>query len=291
MSIEISDINNIHNPYDFEVEYPIIDIHAHVFPPKIVHRAVESISQFYNLSMHHDGSLKTLQAENEKAGVACSVVFSTATTVRQVSSIHTFMQKLQDTSKGRLLAFGTLHPAMSPKEMESEVENILALGLHGIKLHPDFQQIPADSKAVFSMAKAASGRLPILIHAGDYRFSFSHPEQIRKLAVAFPDLTLIAAHFGGWSEWHKAPDALAGLPNVYVDTSSTLDFVSPEKATELVYQFGTDHVLFGSDYPMWGAREEITRLSRLSLTKDEMKQILYTNAASLLSLSSFSRVT
>lgn len=271
--------------------YPVIDIHSHVFPPKILDRAVESISQFYDLKMHFNGDLDTLLSENEKAGVACSVIFTTATTVRQVSSIHNFIKDIQDSSNGRLIGFGTLHPAMSPKELEAEIDNILALGLRGIKLHPDFQRIQADSKAVFSMARAAAGRLPILIHAGDYRHSFSNPEQIRKLAVSFPELTLIAAHFGGWSEWHKAPDALAGLPNVYVDTSSTLDFVSPEMATELVYRFGTDHVLFGSDYPMWGASEELRRFDRLTLTKEERRQILYSNAASLLSFSSRSSAT
>ena len=273
---------------DTDGTYPVIDIHSHVFPPNIVERAVESISRFYDLRMHMDGSLQTLMEENEKAGIACSVVFTTATTVRQVSSIHSFIQAMQNASKGRLIGFGTLHPAMSAKEIEAEIENIQSLGLHGIKLHPDFQKISADSKAVFSMAHAAQGKLPILIHAGDYRHSFSHPEQIRKLALAFPDLTIIAAHFGGWSEWHKSPDALAGIPNVYIDTSSTLDFLSPEKATELVYRFGTDHVLFGTDYPMWGACEELSRFAKLNITKAERRQILYSNAAALLSLSSFS---
>jgi len=271
--------------------YPIIDIHSHVFPPKILERAVESISRFYDLSVHKDGSLHTLMSDNEKAGIACSVVFTTATSIRQVSSIHTFIHKIQADSNGRLIGFGTLHPGMTAGEIEAEVENIIALGLHGIKLHPDFQKIPADSKAMFSMARAAAGRLPILIHAGDYRHSFSHPEQIRKLAVSFPDLTIIAAHFGGWSEWHKAPDALAGLPNVYVDTSSSLGFISPEKATELVYRYGADHVLFGTDYPMWGAAEELSQFAKLTLTTEEQRQILYTNAAALLSLSSFSSAT
>ena len=238
--------------------------------------------------MHLDGSLKTLTEENNKAGIVCSVIFSTATAIKQVSSIHSFIQQIQDSSDGRFIGFGTLHPSMTENEIEAEIENIISLGLHGIKLHPDFQKISADSKAVYSMARAAAGRLPILIHAGDYRYSFSHPEQIRKLALAFPDLTLIAAHFGGWSEWHKSPDALAGLPNVYVDTSSSLDFISTEKAVELIHQFGADHVLFGTDYPMWGAQEELSRFSRLNLTEDERKKILYGNAASLLSLSSFS---
>lgn len=271
--------------------YPIIDIHAHVFPPKILNKAVLSIGRFYDLNMHCDGTLDTLLAEDKKAGIACSVVFSTATAMPQVQSIHKFIHKMQEASQGRLLGFGTLHPDMTPLQIEQEVDSILELGLHGIKLHPDFQEIPADSEAVFSMARAAAGKLPIIIHAGDYRHGFSHPEQIRKLALANPDLTLIAAHFGGWSEWFKAPDALAGLPNVYVDTSSSLDFISPERATEMIHRFGVDHVLFGTDYPMWGPCEETARFNKLALTPVERRKILYDNASTLLSLASFSSAT
>lgn len=271
--------------------YPIIDIHAHVFPPKILEKAVESIGRFYDLRMHKNGTLDSLIDDNKKAGIACSVVFSTATAKKQVPSIHKFIHRIQEASNGRLIGFGTLHPAMTQREIESEVDNILGLGLRGIKLHPDFQEIEADSPAVFSMARAAAGRLPIIIHAGDYRHSFSHPDQIRNLALAFPDLTVIAAHFGGWSEWNKAPEALAGIPNVYVDTSSTLDFVSPERAAEMIDKFGSDHVLFGTDYPMWGACEEISRFRRLSLSEEDRRKILYGNAASLLSFSSLSSDT
>lgn len=265
---------------------PIIDIHAHVFPPKILTRAVESIGRFYDLSMHCDGSLEHMLHENTECGIVRSVIFSTATSAKQVPSIHAFIHRLQEESQGRLIGFGTLHPGMTPEEIRAEVDNIVALGLRGIKLHPDFQEIPADSKAVFSMAEAVSGKLPLLIHAGDYRHGFSHPFQIRRLAERFPALTLIAAHFGGWSEWDQAPDELSGLPNVFVDTSSTLDFVTPERANRMIEQFGVDHVLFGTDYPMWGAREELMRFSRLGLSNVDQRLILYDNAARILGIES-----
>lgn len=263
----------------------IIDIHAHVFPPKILSRAVESIGQFYNLSMHKDGSLEKMMKESEEAGIVCSVIFSTATAVSQVHSIHTFIHQLQESSNGKLVGFGTLHPDMTREETRAEVEYIQSMGLRGIKLHPDFQRIQADSDEVFALAEVVSGRLPLLIHAGDYRHSFSHPEQVRRLALAFPELTLIAAHFGGWSEWDKAPEALSGLPNVYVDTSSTLDFVSVERAENMIAQYGADHVLFGTDYPMWGAKEELLRFSRLRISIEDQRKILFENASKLLNIS------
>lgn len=271
---------------------PVIDVHAHVFPHKILEKAVAAISTFYDdLPMHTDGSLEMLKTRMQQHGVDKTIVFTTATTKSQVASIHGFIHTLQEESGGKLIGFGTLHPDMTEIEIEEEINNILRLGLKGIKLHPDFQHIAADSSAVFSMAELAQGRLPLLIHAGDYRHGFSHPEQIRRLAAAYPKLTVIAAHFGGWSQWYKSPDQLAGLPNVYVDTSSSLAFLSEEKVRELIKRFGDEHVLFGSDYPMWDVGAELAGIRHLGLPEESLRKILHDNAAALFSISSLSSRT
>lgn len=272
--------------------FPVIDVHAHVFPKKILAKAVSAISTFYDdLPMNADGSLELLKSRMKESGVRKTIIFTTATAKNQVTSIHEYIHMLQEDSDGRLIGFGTLHPDMTETEIDEEIRNILRLGLRGIKLHPDFQHIAADSSAVFSMAEKAQGRLPLLIHAGDYRYGFSHPDQIRRLALAYPDLTVIAAHFGGWSQWNQSPDQLAGLPNVYVDTSSSLAFLSENKVRELIHRFGDDHVLFGSDYPMWNIGSELAGLARIGLPEESLRKILYDNAAALFSISSLSSRT
>lgn len=280
---------------EFEYEpdkIPVIDVHAHVFPRKILAKAVAAISTFYDdLPMQTDGSLEMLKRRMQRAGIKKTIVFTTATAKSQVASIHEYIHKIQDESDGKLMGFGTLHPEMTEIEIEDEINNIVLLGLKGIKLHPDFQHIAADSSVVFSMAEKAQGRLPLLIHAGDYRYGFSHPDQIRRLALAYPKLTVIAAHFGGWSQWNKAPDQLAGLPNVYVDTSSSLAFLSEEKVRELIERFGDEHVLFGSDYPMWDVEAELSGIRRLRLPEESLRKILHDNAAALFSISSLSSRT
>ncbi len=273
-------------------QFPVIDVHAHVFPRKILEKAVAAISTFYDgLPMQTDGSLEQLESSMRQCGINKTVIFTTATAKSQVASIHDYIHKLQEESGGTFIGFGTLHPEMTEFEIENEINNILRLGLKGIKLHPDFQHIAADSPAVFSMAEKAEGRLPILIHAGDYRYGFSHPEQIRRLALSYPKLTVIAAHFGGWSQWNKSPDQLAGLPNVYVDTSSSLAFLSEDKVRKMIERFGDGHVLFGSDYPMWDIQAELSRLCRLGLPEESLRKILHDNAAALFSISSLSSRT
>jgi predicted TIM-barrel fold metal-dependent hydrolase len=83
--------------------------------------------------------------------------------------------------------------------------------------------------------------------------------------------------------WNLSWDYLVGR-NVYMDTSSSLAFMEPERAVEMIRKHGADKMLFGSDYPMWDHREELDRFNALKLTENERKAILYGNAHRLLSV-------
>ena len=42
--------------------------------------------------------------------------------------------------------------------------------------------------------------------------------------------------------------------------------------------YGTDRVLFGTDYPMWEIETEIERFMQIDLTEKEREDILHNNA-------------
>jgi uncharacterized protein len=264
-------------------EGPILDFHAHIFPPQVAAKAVVSIGEFYELPMTGGGTSIDLLEQSRKAGITNSVIFSTATRIEQVASINRFMLRCQQ-SEPSFTAFGTLHPAMSDEAVDQEIAKILEYGLLGIKLHPDFQEVAADSPFVRHAARSMAGRLPLLLHAGDPRQDYSQPFRIRNLALACPETTLIAAHLGGWSQWPEAVPQLAGLPNVYVDTSSSLAFLPNEEAIRQIRSFDARQVLFGTDYPMWHPVDEKCRFLALDLTEDEHKAILWENGRALLGL-------
>ena len=92
-----------------------------------------------------------------------------------------------------------------------------------------------------------------------------------------PDLKVICAHLGGWSVWKEAWRVLAGRPNVWVDTSSSLYALEPEEAARIIRRYGTDRAFFGTDYPMWDPEEEMARFLRLPLTDGEREQIFHLN--------------
>ena len=257
--------------------FPVIDTHCHIYPDKIAQKAAAGIGSFYDIGMNFDGRLDTLKAVSAKAHVVHSVIFSVATTPHQVHSINTFIAENVRQSGGRFTGLGTLHPDSA--DMEADILELKALGLKGVKLHPDVQQFPIDdSRGRLICALCAKHKLPLLLHCGDYRYDYSNVNRLIPLLEDYPDLQMIGAHFGGWSVWAQAAEALHKYPNITVDASSTFHWVSRDTAKKLIALYGADRVLFGSDFPMWDPKDEIEYLLSLGLTDDELEHIFYQNA-------------
>ena len=180
----------------------------------------------------------------------------------------------------------TLHEDMSEKEISEEINWALESGFHGIKLHPDFQKFHVDAEnaeKIYRAVAETSKIFPILLHMGDDRYDFSEPERLVKMAQKYPSVTFIAAHFGGYRCWHKS-EVYKGLDNVYFDTSSSLAFITPEKAKEIIDLLGYEKFFFGDDFPMWDAKGEFERFCKIPLTEREKECILSTNVKNLLKL-------
>lgn len=256
--------------------YRIIDSHCHVYPEKIAAKAVAAIGQFYDIPMVFDGRIDTMQKICREAGVTHNVIFSVATTAQQVSSINSFIAATAQASGGTMTGLGTLFPGS--EQMEQDVEQIISLGLKGVKLHPDFQKFPIDGEICTEMYELCRGRLPILFHCGDYRYDFSNPNRLKVVLEKYPDLQVVGAHFGGWSLCQTAADQLHGYDNLVVDCSSSFYNLSPETARELVLTYGTDRVLFASDFPMWNPRDNIEVLMKMELQPEDYEKIFHANA-------------
>lgn len=254
----------------------IIDFHAHIFPDKLAPKAVKNLNEFYNIEIMCDGTIDGLIEQMDRAGVEKSVVHSTATTSAQVMSINNWLSSIDN---DRFIVFGTIYPFY--EDIEQEVERIIELGLKGIKLHPDFQRCNIDSKEMFRIFKAVNGRIPILIHLGDNRYDFSSPKRMARALDAFGDQVFIGAHLGGYSAWDEAMECLCGR-NIYLDTSSSMRFMEPLRAYEIIQKHGTDKILFGSDYPMSNPSYELEILKKLGLNEKETEDILYNNACRIL---------
>lgn len=258
----------------------IIDAHAHIFPDKIAEKATAGIGGFYGMEMGYNGTLETLLKEGGEAGVDRFIVQSVATVPTQVISINNFIAQSVEKYPDKLIGFGAMHPDF--EDISGEIERIDALGLKGIKLHSDFQQFNIDDEKAFPIYENAQKHgLPILFHIGDNRYDYSSPERLLNIVKKFPNLTVIGAHFAGWSMWDKGAE-LFNHSGIYTDCSSSLYAMTPEHAADLIRKIGVHRVMWGTDYPMWSAKEELERFDHLPLTDRERELILSENALRLL---------
>ena len=261
----------------------IIDAHAHIYPEKIAQKATDTIGVFYDIKMEMPaGTAERLIEDGARAGISRFVVHSVATTAHQVRSINEFIKREVE-AHPEFIGFITLHQDLSEEEVEHEVAWALENGFHGIKLHPDFQKFNIDDECAEKFDRAASGKLPILFHVGDDRYDYSKPARLVRMAKKYPDLTFIAAHFGGYRCWEEAA-LYVGLSNVYFDTCSSLPFISPEKAKELIDLLGAERFFFATDFPMWDACGERERFERIPLTPREREMIYAENIKRVLRL-------
>lgn len=252
----------------------IIDAHAHIFPEKIAVKASHSISDFYEFPYRAPASVSQLLQDGSAAGVTHFLVCSVAVTPEQTTHINDFLMR-EAANHSEFTALAALHPDYA--DYEGELDRIVAGGMHGIKLHSDFQKFYLDDPRHFDFFRAIAKReLPVLLHMGDPRYDFSAPARLAALLRAVPDLIVTAAHFGGYERWHEVK-CLPKCENVYFDTSSALPFMDSALAVDLIDHFGADRFLFGTDFPITSTADELKRFYDLKLSESENQMILCEN--------------
>lgn len=262
----------------------IIDFHTHIFPDKIAEGTLRGLADIFGTPPYTDGTYKGIMESQAKAGIDVSVVLPIVTKPSQFASINRFAANFLD---GNLISFGSIHP--ESEDYKSELREIKALGLKGIKLHPDYQEVYFDDiryKRIVSYASELG--LIVVTHAGVDPKCLSNvhctPRMVAALIKEVEPETLILAHMGGNDLWDEVEACLVGK-HVYFDTGVVLGRMPREQLIRMIRRHGAQNVLFGTDSP-WAAQEGFASyLKQLPLTPEEQEQILYTNAAKLLALS------
>lgn len=260
----------------------IIDCHAHAFPDAVATRAVAALEADVDVRACHDGTLAGLISIMDAAGIEISVIQPVATKPEQVRSANEWAAGITDP---RIIAFGAFHPDV--ENPAAEIRRIAALGLRGIKLHPEYQACaPDDTRLRPALEAASEAGLILLFHAGlDIAIPTLRgtPEAFGRMLDAHPHLRVILAHMGGFELWDRVAAHIVGR-DVFLDTSFTLGHLEDEAFVALVRAHGADRVLFGTDSPWADPTDELARLRSSGLSEGELAQILGSNAERMLGI-------
>jgi uncharacterized protein (TIGR03086 family) len=124
-----------------------------------------------------------------------------------------------------------------------EVRQRLADGAVGLKLHPSYDEYPADTNGLDpALRVAAETGVPVAVHTAP---GPSDPDLVRRLAERFPEVPFVLYHtFLGPPEGRRrAARHAQQLTNLYLETS----WCRSAEVRRLIDEVGADRVLFGSD--------------------------------------------
>ncbi len=261
---------------------PVIDVHTHAFPDALAHSAIPSLEAKGGLRAQYDGTVAGLVAEMDRAGVDVSVVQPVATRPAQVASINDWAAAARS---DRVIVFGAMHPDL--EDPATEIARMASIGIVGFKLHPEFQTFePDDPRMADIYSAAVRHRMIVFFHAGAdimYPSVRGTPESFAAVIDAWPGLTVVLAHLGGYEMWEGVAEHIAGR-DVWLDTAYTPRHLPDAEFVALVRAHGVERVLFGTDGPWTDPAEEIAHIRGLDLDRDEIEAILGANAARLLAV-------
>ena len=259
----------------------LIDIHTHIYPPAIARKAAASIREFYQLGTDEmDGTADTLLERGTQAGIDRIVVLPVAMRPERTRHINDFIIE-QVAQQPRFLGFGTIHAGM--ENITDEVQYIMDQGLRGLKMHPDSQVFSIDDPRLFPAYEMLQGNLPVILHMGDKRYDYSHPARLRRVLENFPNLQVIAAHFGGYGMYETAYECLHDKDCIF-DVSSSMMFMDDGVAEKFINIYGAERMAYGTDYPLWDPVAEVKRFQELRLSDRQFEQISHKTAERILKL-------
>ena len=263
--------------------HPAIDIHTHAFPDALAERAIDALEKDCPWQAVGDGTVAGLVASMDAAGVAKSAVLTIATRSGQAEGILRWCEAIRS---DRILPFPSVHP--DAPHAERWIERIAAGGFKGIKLHPMFQRFAIDEPRVDRLyAACRDAGLVIAFHCGcDITFppddDRASAERLARMLGRTPRLRVIASHMGGWRAWDEAERYLVGRPDLWLETSFSLDSLGPERALRMIRDHGVERVMFGTDWPWRRQDADLEMLGALGLTDEELQAVRGGNAAKLL---------
>lgn len=259
----------------------LIDFHTHCFPDKLAPKAIPKLAfASGGLEPFTDGTAGDLRRSMAEHGVNISVVLNIATNAHQQQSVNDFAASING---GSIVSFGSVFPD-SPDALD-ELDRIKALGLRGVKLHPDYQGFFVDDPKYKPLyRKISSLGLITVFHAGqDIGFPppyHATPERLVR-ALEWFDAPVIAAHWGGAGLGEEVLRHLCGR-DLYFDTSFGYGQMPKYYFQKILETHGADRLLFGTDTPWHNPKMELRLLSSLEMGEDEREKILHINAEKLL---------
>lgn len=180
--------------------------------------------------------------------------------------------RLQAEVKGqdRLYTIAAWLPPLTDEEFGlSALEKELRTGIAGIRLSPQINRFMLDRITCGDLLDFATERkLPVYLSpAYGWEYIFAALKE-------FPALTVILTNYGLWGSDRYFWPLLHAYKRVYVDMSDMQELRGPES---FVNRFGSERLLFGTNYPMDNMGGPVATLIGANLAEEDRENVAHAN--------------
>lgn len=278
----------------------VIDFHTHIVPLKIKENRQDYVLADQNFAaIYADPKARLATAEEliarmDKDGVDKSVVLNYGwSTPSLCVEINDYILESIARYPKRLIGFCNIVPLKGEKKLR-ELERCIEGGARGIgELRLDTQFSYGNWLKVIEplVDLVVKNDLIMLTHSSEpWGRQYPGkggvtPDMLCALAITFPRLKLVCAHWGGGLPFFAMmPDVKTALKNVYFDTAASPFLYTPEVYEQVAKLIGWEKILFGSDYPLIPPRRYFKEIEGLKLLEKTKEKILSGNAEKLLGM-------
>jgi predicted TIM-barrel fold metal-dependent hydrolase len=276
----------------------VIDSHVHVFPDDVSSRRADWLlrdawfRELYENPRSRLATVEDLVQSMDGAGVDHSILCGFPWADEEHCRYHNeYMADCAKRFPDRLSWLGIVAPGDHAAELASLCFERGAVGIG--ELNADAQGIRWSScQRMAPLASLCIGMdRPWLVHASEpvgHRYpgkGLATPDEINALAIAFPELRIVAAHWGGGLPFYELmPRVRAQLERVAYDSAATTylyDFRVFRQALDIV---GPAKVMFASDYPVLRQDRLLERVRGLDWTELEADAVFHRTATNIFRL-------
>jgi predicted TIM-barrel fold metal-dependent hydrolase len=272
----------------------IIDAHTHLFPPDIAadHEPYRARDPWFHEAFASPkirfATPESLIEEMDLAGVQQAIVVGWPWRDPGLCAEHNaYLAEVSRESGGRIAWMAIANPVdLAASNLVQDANSLGAVAIGEVNADAQAFDWREPSRFRDFAESCQHFGLPVMIHASEPTGHIypgkgtATPEKIVALAEAFPELRIVAAHWGGGLPFYELmPEVRESLRNVSYDTAASTYLYSFDIFDAVTRIVGAERVIFGSDYPILGIKRFVDRIRETGLEVTLLDQVFSLSAA------------
>jgi len=277
------------NQHEGGAQLEIIDTHAQLWTAEAIMSMPDAMRENYvRVFANNLPSIDDTITDMALAGVSKSVIVAVDAEVKWGYRVsNELVTEAVSKNPDKLIGFASVDPNNGEGARNELRRAVKEDDMRGLKLVPHLCEIQVNEPVMYPLYEEAQELgIPVLFHMGTQfhagtKLKFCRPIDVDEVAVDFPDLKLIIAHFG-WPWYEEALAVAHRNTNVYFNIAGW----APKRIPDFVWSYMKgpvkEKVLLGSDYPLVSRKRIMDELAGIDLPDDVREHLYYKNALNVI---------